>query len=245
MLVLLLSVAAFGFDTVTGGLVRSYTRTMASVAWSASAGTISAFESNGLLATHRMLAEENAQLKAELQAEAEHTAQYAALESENAALREMAKVAETEGVGVTAAVLSTYRSSPYGTFVIAAGKSDGVNMGSIVLTQGGFVLGTVSDVDVHTATVQALFSPKNSIDLIVRDVAFTAEGRGGGNAEAEIPRDVTIAVGDAVLSPQFHNRVAGVIGSIDAASSSAVQTIHVRIPTNLNTLKYVYVVPKQ
>ncbi|MEK7155696.1 MAG: rod shape-determining protein MreC [Patescibacteria group bacterium] len=240
---LLVSVAFFGFDTLTGGLVRSYARTTASLAWTASAGIISATDGNGFFATRRLLARENAALSERLALYEESMARFRALEDENEALRAIAQLAETEGDGLAARVLSSLGSSPYGTFVIGAGERDGVAEGSLVLTPGGFLLGTVSDADSHTASVRALFSPGSLVDLVAGNISFSAEGRGSGNARAEIPRDAKVAVGYVVSAPAYFGRPAGLIGTIESASSSATQTLFLRLPLNLDTLRFVYVTP--
>ena len=245
MLVILVLVAVFGFDTLTAGLARSYARTLSSLAWRAAGVTITRVDQSGILKMRRSLVSENSALKDEIALYEEHAALFSALQNENELLQNMVHLTEEEGNGVTARVLSSFRSSPYGTFVIAAGKNDGVTIGSSVFTPGGFLLGVVSDVDARTATVQALFAPTNTVDLIDADIAFTADGRGGGNARAEIPRDAKAAVGDVVLAQEFGRKPAGVIGSIESASSSATQKLFIRLPVNLDVLTFVYVVPHQ
>lgn len=244
-LAVLASIVVFGFDTLTGGLVRSYARTMGSIAWNAAAGVARVLDSTGYFATRMSLVKENAALEERLALYEEQSARYRALEVQNAALRDIAKLVESEREGKAARVLSSFRSSPYGTFIIAAGAQDGIVRGDIVLTPGGFVLGSVSDLDAHTATVRALFSPGNSVEVVVRDVAFETEGRGSGNARAEIPRGAGISVGDAAIVPRFNGRVAGIVGAIESASSSATETIFIRLPHNVDTLRLVYVVPAQ
>lgn len=239
------SVALFGFDTLTGGLVRSYARTLSSLAWSASANVATTFDRTGYFATRGALVDENNTLKETLALYEEQSARYRALEVQNQSLRDMVSLVESDGDGKTAGVLSAFRSSPYGTFVIGAGERDGIARGDIVLTPGGFALGRVSDLDSHTAMVDGLFSPGNVIEVLVKDIAFDVEGRGGGNARAEIPRGAEVIVGDAVIVPSFGGRVAGVIGEIESASSSATQLIFIRLPHNLDTLRFVYVVPSE
>jgi len=245
LIVILLSVVLFGFDTLTSGLVRSYARTLGSLGWGALASATTAVNANGLLTTRSALARENIELQERVALYEEEIARYRAIQIQNDSLREMARLVETEGSAVTARVLSSFRVSPYGTFLIGAGEQDGVMSGSLVLTPGGFVLGTVSDSDTHTATVDAVFAPAHTTDVIVNEYAMAAEGRGGGNARAELPRDAVVAVGDAIIVPEFNGRIAGVIGKIESASSSATQTLFIRLPQNLDTLRFVYVIPRQ
>lgn len=240
LIVILISVVAFGFDSLTGGVVRSYVRTMSALAMTAAGNTVNGIDQSGILETHGMLARENAALKEKIALYEERSAVLHSIEDENVALREMAHLAE-EREGITARVLSNFDASPYGTLLIDTGINDGVRIGNKVKTAGGFVLGTVSDADVENATVKTLFAPENSVDLLDGEVAFSATGRGGGNARAEIPRDAKVSVGDSLIAKEF-GAPAGVIGSIESASSSATQTLFIRIPVNLNTLQFVYVV---
>jgi len=243
LIVLLIATSIFGFDFFTGGILRAYTRTAGSIVWTAASGTAGAIDISGVFATKRSLAKENASLVERLSQSEEQQSRFKALEAENAALREMAHLAQSQE-GVTARVVSAFRSSPYGTFIIATGKNDGIKAGSLVLTSGGFVLGSVTSVDERTATVQSLFAPGAETDFHVSDLAFTATGRGGGNTKANVPRDASVAIGDVVIAPTFGGKAAGVVGSIESASSSATKTLFIRIPVNLATLIFVYVIPQ-
>lgn len=243
--VALVSIVLFGFDTVTNGVVRSYARTLSSLVWSGVASVESSIDHTGYFASRRALVEENEDLKSTLALYEEQSARYRALEIQNESLTEMVSLVRPDDGGVTARVLSSFRTSPYGTFVIAAGERDGIAVGDIVLTPGGFALGRVTDTDAHTATVSAIFAPGNRAEVIVGDVAFEVEGRGSGNARAEIPRGALLAIGDAAIVPSFGGRVAAIIGSIESASSSATQTIFLRLPHSLDSLRFVYVVPAE
>ena len=235
----LISVLAFGIDSLSSGALRSYVRTMGSLAMTAAGNVVTSIDRSGILQTHASLTRENADFKAELARRDESILRFQILESENESLRTLAHLAEGKP-GASARVLSSFRASPYGTLVISAGINDGVRIGAIALSTGGFVLGTVSDADVESATVETLFAPEREVELIDGDIAFTVRGRGGGNARAEIPRDAKVAVGDVLVAKEF-GYPAGIIGFIESASSSATQTLFIRLPVNLDTLQYVYV----
>lgn len=234
----------FGIDKVSGGLVRGYARQGGASLSVAASASLSVITENGLLSSKRSLQKENTELKKAISVRDENAARFKALEDENEALRAMANLAATED-GVTAPVLSSFRASPYGTFLIGAGSVHGISEGSVVLTEGGFILGIVTGVSVRTATVESFFAPGKEIEMNVDGNAFVAEGRGGGNARGEIARDASVAVGDAVLVPAFASRPAGVIGELQSASSSAYTTLYIRLPLNLESLRYVYVLPLQ
>jgi cell shape-determining protein MreC len=232
-----------GVDVFSGGMVRSNVRTISSSAWTAAAGTLTAIDQSGVLATRRHLVSENTALKEQLSLHDEQSARFRALEAENRSLRELAHFVETQG-GLTARVTSSFRASPYGTFTIGAGTDDGVDAGAVVLTAGGIVVGEVTEADRHSASVETLFAPGRMTDLTGQDISFAAEGRGGGNARATVSRDALVVVGDAFTSPGHGGRVAGIVGNIETASSSATQTLYLRVPVNLDTLTFVYVIPR-
>ena len=234
----------FGIDKLSGGMVRGYARQGGAALSAAASAATSVVTRNGLLSTKRALQDENVQLKDAIQIRDEHAARFKALEDENEALRKMANLAATEK-GITAPVLSSFKASPYGTFTIGAGSVNGVNEGNLVLTEGGFILGAVTGVSPHTATVESFFAPGKEIEMNVDGNTFLAEGRGGGNARGEIARDASVSIGDAVLVPAFASRPAGVIGELQSASSSAFSTLYIRLPLNLESLRYVYVLSIQ
>lgn len=239
--VVLIVMAVFALDAFTGGSVRSYARTIGA-GFASMLDDASGAVAEDFFSTRAQLRAENQELREQLSRERELLAAYSLLARENGTLKEMARLAEDD-IGITAPVVSSFRSSPYGTFIIGAGEDSGVSTGAMVLTPGGFVLGVVSDAGPRSATVEAIFSPDAEFEAAVGDVTFLARGRGGGNARAQISRDVPVMVGDAVRAPAYGSRPVGIIGSIDAASSSAVSTIYMRVPLNLASLSYVYVIP--
>ncbi|MFZ2719573.1 MAG: rod shape-determining protein MreC [Minisyncoccia bacterium] len=238
--ILLVAAFVFGIDRVSGGLVRDYAQEGGGVIWSAAASAVSIVTENGGLATRRALEEENTELKDALAMRDEQAARFRAVALENESLREMANLASMED-GITVPVLSSFSSSPYGTFRIGGGAAAGLSEGNIVLTPGGFVLGSITSVSSRGATVEAFFAPEKEIEMQVAGVPFLAEGRGGGNARGEIARDASVRVGDVVTVPAFGGRPSGVIGMLESASSSAYTSIYIRIPRNLDSMRYVHV----
>lgn len=241
--IFLVALFVFGIDRISGGAVRNYARQGGGAMWAAVSATTGFFTESGILNSKRSLLEENAQLREAIAARDEQALRFAALQDENDALRAMLGLANDDGV--TVPVLSSFNSSPYGTFRIGGGAAAGITEGSIVLTEGGFALGAVTFVSARTATVESFFTADKEIEMHVRGVAFASEGRGGGNARGEIPRDASVAENDVVTVPAFGGRPVGIVGHIESASSSAYTTLYIRTPVNLDTLRYVHVLPLQ
>ena len=236
----------FGIDALFGGKVRSLVRAGGMYVYRAGAGTLVRIADSGFFSARRTLSEDNRSLRervAELEVRA---AAVQVLKDENGSLRAIVHLAEAEK-GITAPVVSSVRSSPYGTFSIGAGTEDGVVEGSLVMTGdssgGGFVVGRVSDVGKHTALVLELFAPNTSIPVVIRGASTSAEGRGGGNARAEIPRGLPVAVGDPVTSRLFGGRAVGIVGSVLSVPSSATSEVYIGLPVNLAALQFVFIIP--
>jgi rod shape-determining protein MreC len=196
--------------------------------------------SSGVLSSRRTLARDNESLRAELAALREETSRARALEAENQILREITDVVGSRP-GVTAPVLSTFRASPYGTFIVGAGKSDGVSVGSLVLTQGGFVLGQVTEAGVYNSTVKAVLSPGVDTDVLLGETGAVVRGEGGGNGFSRVSRESLVSIGDPVVAPMFGQRPIAVVADIERDEASPSADVFVRIPVNLENLRFVYV----
>jgi len=237
-----LVIVLFIIDIISGGKIRSQLRAgeaalsgLVSRTWSAVTGT-------GIFSTRASLEARNRSLQGELAQLEERAGSYDVLREENAQLRALLNLAG-QSRGVTAPIVSSVRSSPYGTFLIGAGANDGITRGSLVLTAGEFVVGTVSDTGAHTATVVEAFAPGASIDGVLNGAAFVISGSGGGNGEGKVPRGITVAAGDPVFAPAFGQRAIGIVGAVASSTASASQEVYIRLPVNLASLQFIYVVP--
>lgn len=236
----------FGIDAISGGSIRALVRSLGSSVWSASSQAASAIGGSGFAQSRQSLIKENETLKEEVARLTLRIAELGTLESENKALRAVAHVAES-APGITAPIVSSLRSSPYGTFMVGAGRGEGVAVGDLVVASsggsGGFVVGRVSEVSVHSSLVTQVFAPNVSTEAVVAGVPLVVEGQGGGNARAQAPRAAAIAEGEAVGSPSFRGLSIGIVGSVSQDSASAYQTVYIGLPLNLTALTFVYVIP--
>ncbi len=242
ILVTLLVISLIGVDMLFDGAIRNQVREGAAVftGWARYAKNVltsSLFSSRSSLI----------QSDAEKIRQAERAAAYEVLKQENDELRALLNVvgtSDSETVpGITAPVVSSIHSSPYGTFLIGAGSRDGIAPGSVVLSSTGFVLGIVEIPGVHTSMVTEIFAPGASTEVIVHGAAGIAQGFGGGNARLHVPRDIMIEVGDPVRSPGVGQRPVGIVGEVASSSASATQNIYIHLPVSLASLSFVYVVP--
>jgi cell shape-determining protein MreC len=239
--VIALSIALiiFAADYASGGLIRGQIRS-GGVAVQTLAANVSSVFSSGYFSSHRALARKNQELQDALRTREDHDALLRTFENDIALMHEAARLA-SEIEGSTVPVRSSLRSSPYGTFLIGAGSNQGINVGDPVLSVTGYVLGTVVNVSAEAASVKMLFAADNEIEMVTNDVAFQANGRGGGRARAEVNRDAPVSDGDLVYAPEISESPAGVIGKVEADASNALKVVYLYLPLNVHTLRYVYV----
>ena len=237
-------IALFAIDFFTGGFLRAHVRVVGSYVWRAADTIVSGITGSGMFATRSMLASENQKLKQRITELEEHIAAIRAAEAENEELRAIAKVAEREP-GITAPIISSYKASPYGTFLIGAGEADGVQAGALIISKEDFVLGEVVEVSAHEALVKEFFASRSRVEARVAGVPVTLAGSGGGNAVGEIPRGSQIATGTPVSVPSLGGRLVGLVGKTEGDVSTPSVKVYIRTPVNIETIRFVYVVRSQ
>ena len=233
-------VILFALNYFTGGLVARPLRSIGSTLWRGSNVALTDVAASGVFATKAGLAKQNQTLRQQLAALQERSDAYQALEAENEQLRSLVHLAES-AAGITAPVVSSFKTSPYGTFYIGAGALDGVQKDAIVLSAEHFVVGRVTDVSAHQALVTEMFAPQTHIEVLIGSVPVTLTGKGGGNAEGDAPRGSSIATSTAAVAPSLGGRTIGIVGKAEGDTASASVKVYVRSPVNLEQLLFVYV----
>ena len=235
-----LVIVLFFADWFSGGYLRAGVRTIGASTSGALAAVGASVESSGLLSSKASLEASNHMLVTQVATLSEQAAQAAYLQQQNDQLRALLGLS-AHGSGFAAPIVSTPGSSPYGTFVIGVPEGETIAHGDLVLTRGGFVIGVVSDVRGGTAVVTETLGPRTSTEAQLDGADVVIAGAGGGNGQTDMPRGVTVAIGDAATSQALGGRPVGVVGAIASSSASAAQTVYLRLPSNLSGLQYVYV----
>ena len=237
----LLVAALLGIDLFSGGALRSFVRDIAGALWQRAGTVVSNISDSGALSSRYSLAQENASLRAEVAELQDTAAANDATQAENEQLRSLVQLASAPPRGVSAAVISSFRSSPYGTFLIGAGRSEGVTTGALVLSADGFIIGRVESIQQNQALVLQLFAPGQSIDVLIGAIPLSLQGQGGGVASGEAPHGAQIATGSSVVAPSLGQRPVGVVGNVKSDAASPSTSVLVRVPVNLESLSFVYV----
>lgn len=187
------------------------------------------------------LQEENKKLQDSLDRVAAEAYSRELLRAENDALK--TKLGRSPEFALTLArVLVSPEVSPYDTLIIDAGSDHGVLPHMEVFGDGDFKIGEVTRVFARSAIVSLASTPDSelSVNIGSSSLPAIARGAGGGNFRATLPKGAEVFVDDMVLIPALAPEYAGVVGAIERPDGSSLQTVFIKLPFNLFTLKWVY-----
>jgi cell shape-determining protein MreC len=221
-----------------GGVLHTLGRPFWSIAATASdhIGGVTAF-----FHSKSALEEENKKLQDSLDLVAAEAYAYELLRRENEELK--TKLGRSpEFMFTLARVLVSPSVSPYDTLIIDAGEDHGVVPHMEVFGDGDFKIGEVTRVFARSAVVSLYSTPDTELSVSIgsSSIPVIVRGAGGGNFRATLPKGAEVAVGDAVEIPALAPEYAGVVDAIVRPEGTSLQTVFIKLPFNLFTLKWVY-----
>lgn len=165
------------------------------------------------------------------------------MRQENSDLKEVLGRIDDKKV-LLASVLRTPPFSPYDTFILDVGADKGVQIGDYIFVGGHVLVGEIVEVNPTSAKAQLFSAPGKTSVVLVGKKAVSAEaiGRGGGNFEIVLSREIPIAVGESVIVPQIDSMVLGVVGQVDIDSAKTFQRVLFSTPVNIQGVRWVTVV---
>lgn len=168
--------------------------------------------------------------------------QQSILEKENEALKAELGRPYVKG-GILGRVVTLPGRSLYDTLIIDIGTQDGVTVGSTAYAFGGVALGTVSAADVHQSTILLFSAPGREISGTVSDnnTTVTLIGRGAGEYEVRMPRDVLFQEGEVITEQSIHNVPLATIQKIISDPRDPFQRLLAKIPLNIQNISWVIV----
>lgn len=198
----------------------------------------------GVLTPKKIILAQNVNLKNEIESYKAQLFELQLLRDENMQLRTEVSYIQDPSSIIFARVLAKPSRSLYNSIIIDQGSKDGIMLGQMVVTRGVLGLGSISSVSENTATVELFSGPQFSSNLVMKNQNITvpAKGRGGGNFEIHIPREIVVTDGDILALPEDPNIAVGVVKSITFDPRDPFQTILARTPINLQELNFVEVV---
>jgi cell shape-determining protein MreC len=194
------------------------------------------------LSSRSSLIKKVTELQGELAARDVSLAEHAILLKENETLKaELGRVPKP--TGVLAHVISFPNRSFYDTMTIDAGAVEHISEGQKVYAFGLVPLGTVASVSDHSASVLLYSAPgrETTGTAVGSDVAVTLIGRGNGEYEVRMPRDVHFDVGGLIAEQSVEIGIMASIEKIVTDPRDPFQRLLAKTPVNLQALKWVIV----
>jgi cell shape-determining protein MreC len=164
------------------------------------------------------------------------------LEAENIALKAEFN-REGSIKGTLARVIVPPNRSLYDTIVLDVGEDEDIEVGQSVYAFGSIALGTISEVSKNSSTV-LLFSAsgrETTGTTAGSDLAVTLIGRGAGEYEIRMPRDITFEQGGVISSQSLDIHPLATIQKIIVDPRDPFQRLLAKAPVNLQTMKWVIV----
>ncbi len=165
------------------------------------------------------------------------------MRQENSDLKEILGRTDDKKV-LLASVLRTPPFSPYDTFILDVGANKEVQIGDYIFVGGHVLVGEIVEVNPTSAKAQLFSAPGKTLAVLIGKKAISVEavGRGGGNFEVILSREIPIAVGESVIVPQIDSMVLGVVGQVDIDPAKTFQRVLFSTPVNIQGVRWVTVV---
>ncbi len=159
---------------------------------------------------------------------------------ENAALQEILNRKVSEKFTLARVLVKPNRSL-YDTVIIDIGKDNNLRVGAQVFAYGDVPIGTVATVDAKTSLVKLYSSPGEVVTGRIEglDIDVTLTGRGGGNFEAELPREVKVTEGQNVVLPASTPLIIAKFGKEISDPRDPAQKFILTGPINMSELNLV------
>ncbi len=142
-----------------------------------------------------------------------------------------------------AAVLERPPFIAYDELIIDQGLDAGFVIGDKVYAPGNILIGEIDTVFSKTSKVILFSSPQKQYQVLIGHgrVPATAFGRGGGQYEAQVARDIKISEGDFVDAPSISDRSFGIVSTVISDPTQPFETIIFAPPVNIYQLRWVLV----
>lgn len=205
-------------------------------------GIANGFASYGAnLDSKKALIAENEDLKNQIEEVKINALDRGILLDENLKLKEILSRTKEDRNLILGVILSKPNQSPYDTLIVDAGENLGVKKGSRVFALGNILIGEVADVYGASSNIKLFSTSGETLKVIVDGTGIYAEaaGRGGGNFEITLPRDVTVVNGATLSIPGISSQLVATVEQIISDPRDPFQKILAISPVNVQELKFV------
>lgn len=163
-----------------------------------------------------------------------------ALSDENTKLKET--LGRTKDRQVILGIALTHPGqSLYDTIIIDVGTREGIVVGAKVFAGGEALIGYVAEVFEGSSKAILYSAPGEKVEGIAAgiDTPLVLTGRGGGNFEIELPRDVNLPIGTPIVLPHINTYILGSVGDVTFDPRDPFQKVLVQSPVNVQEVRFV------
>jgi cell shape-determining protein MreC len=189
------------------------------------------------------LNEQNQKLQSQVKENDARMANYDSVVAENTSLKETLNRKDPKISMTLSAILSKPNQSAYDTLIIDGGSKQGIKVGNIVFALGNVPIGRVALVYDSSAKV-ILFSTageKTQAMITGKNIFMELLGRGGGNFEMILPKDLTLQDGDQVIMPGINSYVLAIVKTTISDPRDPFTKALLTSPVNIEELQFVEV----
>lgn len=186
---------------------------------------------------------ENENLKLQLSEMGNRIINYNVILDENTKFKEILGRLNEKIPMILAAILAKPNQSAYDTLIIDVGAKQGLQIRDMVFALGNVPIGRIAEVYNNSSKV-ILFSnsgEKTQAVISGRNIFIEIIGRGGGNFEVIMPRDIMLQKGDQAVLPRIIPYVVGTVETIIFDPRDSFQKALLVSPVNIQELKFVEV----
>ncbi len=166
---------------------------------------------------------------------------YNAVLDENLKLKEILGRKNEKVNMVLANILAKPNQSPYDTLIIDIGSNENLVVGDLVFAYGNVPFGHIKEVYGSSSKV-VLFTNKGEeteVTISGKDIFMTVIGRGGGNFEMNLIKDLDIVIGTEVVLRGLTPYVVGTVVSILTDPRETFDKVLLSSPVNIQELRFV------
>lgn len=197
----------------------------------------------GLIQSKQGLILENSALREELGKLNIRLLEFNRVVAENIELKNLLGRQERSRTEILAKVITGPSQSPFDSILLDRGEVDGVKIGDRVSAVGDVPIALVTEIFKNTSRASLFSFPGQTVDVLIGEsgIITTATGRGGGNFEAKLPREIEVKIGDSVAIPEISRQVFAVVEDVMLKPTDSFQTIIFKNPVNIAELEWVTV----
>ncbi len=191
----------------------------------------------------QILYKENENLKLLISQNEAQMLNYNSLVKDDISLKEILGRKKTNQEIILSSILSKPNQSLYDTLIIDAGKNQGVVIDQKVFALGNIPIGRVAEVEANSSKVILYSNPGEKTEIVIsgKNNFMQIIGRGGGNFEIILPKDISLDDGTEVVLPGITPYVvATVVKTVSDPRDSFTKAL-LASPVNIQNLKFVQI----